>query len=148
MDPISIGLLAALAGGVGGELGRQAWAGLSALVRQPFRRGRDGADAPQVSTGELELAALSRAPDDQARARALSAALAARSALDPDFGARLRQWHEGARLIPEEDGGVHNSISGGNQYGPVLQGRDFSGLSFSTPPPPPAAPEGGTPAAR
>jgi hypothetical protein len=33
LEPISMGLLAALAGGAGGELGRQAWAGLSALVR-------------------------------------------------------------------------------------------------------------------
>jgi hypothetical protein len=148
MDPISIGLLAALAGGAAGELGRQAWAGLSALVRQPFRRGRDAATAPQVSTGELELTALRQAPDDQARAQALSAALAARSSLDPDFDAGLRQWHEAARLIPREDGDVRNSISGGNQYGPVLQGRNFSGLSFNTQPPPPAAPEGGTPAAR
>jgi hypothetical protein len=87
-------------------------------------------------------------PDDQARARALSAALAARTSLDPDFDAGLRQWHERARLILTKEGDVHNTISGGNQYGPVLQGRDFSGLSFSTPPPPPAAPEGGTPAAR
>ncbi|MCX2925258.1 hypothetical protein [Streptomyces sp. NEAU-W12] len=148
MDPIAVGLLAALAGGAGGELGRQAWAGLSALVRQPFRRGRDAAEAPQVSTGEPELAALGQAPDDQERARALSAALAARTSLDPDFDAGLRQWHEGARLALTEDGGVRNSISGGNQYGPVIQGRDFSGLSFGTQPPPPAAPESGTPAAR
>lgn len=146
MDPISIGLLAALAGGAGGELGRQAWAGLSTLVRQPFRRGPDAAEAPQVSTGEPELAALGQAPDDQARARVLSATLAARTLLDPDFDAGLRQWHEEARLIPTEGGDVRNSISGGNQYGPVLQGRDFSGLSFSTQPPPPAAPGGGTPA--
>ncbi|MEG3626862.1 hypothetical protein [Streptomyces poriticola] len=148
MDPISIGLLAALAGGVGGELGRQAWAGLSALVRLPFRRGQADADAPRVSTGEPELTALGQAPDDRARAQALSAALAARASLDPGFDSRLRQWHEGARLIPTEVGDVRNSISGGSQYGPVLQGRDFSGISFSTQPPPPPAPEGGTPAAR
>ncbi|WP_431781519.1 hypothetical protein [Streptomyces chumphonensis] len=147
MDPISIGLLAALAGGAGGELGRQAWAGLSALVRQPFRRGQDAADAPEVSTGESELTALSQSPDDRARAQDLSTALAARSSLDPDFDAELRRWHEGARPILDDDGGVHNRISGGNQYGPVLQGRNFSGLTFSTQPPPPP-PEGGTPAAR
>ncbi|MER7894624.1 hypothetical protein ABTX62_00290 [Streptomyces sp. NPDC096046] len=92
------------------------------------------------------MAALGQAPDDQARARVLSATLAARTLLDPDFDAGLRQWHEEARLIPTEGGDVRNSISGGNQYGPVLQGRDFSGLSFSTQPPPPAAPGGGTPA--
>ncbi|MGW0712100.1 hypothetical protein ACWD4G_40175 [Streptomyces sp. NPDC002643] len=32
MEPISIALLAALAGGAGGEFGRQTWAGLRAAV--------------------------------------------------------------------------------------------------------------------
>ncbi|MFB8773923.1 hypothetical protein [Streptomyces broussonetiae] len=67
----------------------------------------------------------------QARAQALGAAPAARSSLEPDFGANLRQLHAGAKLIFEAEGGVRNSISGGNLYGPVLQGRNLSGLSFS-----------------
>lgn len=50
MEPVSVGLLAALAGGAGGELGRQVWAALSALVRRPFRRdegaSRDRRSAP------------------------------------------------------------------------------------------------------
>ncbi|MEY9997484.1 hypothetical protein ABIE67_009603 [Streptomyces sp. V4I8] len=143
MDPISVGLLAALAGGAGGELGRQVWAGLSALVRRPFRRGQD-TEVPAGGSGEAELVELEGAPDDPARAQALSAALAVRAGLDADFRTGLQQWHEQAKLVRTGDGEVHNSISGGTQNGPVLLGRDFSGVSFTTsPPPPPAAPPAG-----
>ncbi|MGW2056265.1 hypothetical protein ACWCOZ_20520 [Streptomyces sp. NPDC001840] len=145
MDPISVGLLAALAGGTGGEVGRQAWAGLSALVRRPFRRGEDGTEDPAVSSGEVELAALGQAPADPACAVALSTALAVRAAVDSDFHAGLQQWHERAKLVRTGDGEVTNTISGGTQNGPVVQGRDFSGLSFITPPPPSTAPGAGTP---
>lgn len=59
MDPISVALLGALAGGAGGELGGQAWTGLTALVRRPFTRGQDeSAQAPAVSSGETELSAV------------------------------------------------------------------------------------------
>lgn len=141
MDPVSVGLLAALAGGVGGELGRQSWASLSALVRRPFNRSGRGDDegvAPAVSTGEGELAALEESPGDAARAHALSTALAVRSAVDPGFGTALHGWAEQARLVRTGDGEVHNEISGGTQHGPVLQARDVSGgLTFNSLPTPP-----------
>jgi hypothetical protein len=133
MDPVSVGLLAALAGGAGGEIGRQAWAALTALVRRPFRSA--AAPAAEVSTGEPELAALHRAPDDPSRAHALSTALAVRAALDADFGAGLREWQEQAARVRLDQGSVSNTISGGTQYGTVIQGRDFSGLTFTTQPP-------------
>ncbi|MDF3143964.1 MULTISPECIES: hypothetical protein [unclassified Streptomyces] len=139
MDPVSVGLLAALAGGAGGELGRQAWAGLTALVRRPFRRDA-GEEAPAVSSGDAELARLEQDPADQQQAQALSTALAVRAALDTDFRTGLEAWQEQAKLVSTGDGTVHNTISGGTQHGPVLQGRDFSGLSFTTPPPAPSAP--------
>ncbi|MET8454399.1 hypothetical protein [Streptomyces sp. NPDC005209] len=145
MDPISVALLGALAGGAGGELGRQAWAGLTTLVRRPFTRGQDeSAQAPAISSGETELVRLREAPGDAARAHALSTALAVRAAVDAGFSSGLQQWHEQAKLVRTGDGDVHNTISGGTQYAPVLQGRDFSGLSFTTPAPPPPAPEGET----
>ncbi len=137
MDPVSVGLLVALAGGAGGEIGRQAWAGLSALVRHPIRGGRDTEDVPAVGSGEVELAELERAPADPARAQALSTALAVRAEMDADFRTGLERWHEQARLVRTGDGEVHNTISGGTFNGPTMQGRDFSGLSFTTPPPPP-----------
>lgn len=139
MDPVSVGLLLALAGGAGGELGRQAWAGLTALVRRPFRRDA-GEEAPVVSSGEAELARLEQDPADQRQAQALSTALAVRAALDRDFRTGFEAWQEQAKLVSTGDSTVHNNISGGSQHGPVLQGRDFSGLSFTTPPPAPSAP--------
>ncbi|MFH8254213.1 hypothetical protein [Streptomyces roseolus] len=126
-------LLAALAGGAGGEAGRQAWLGLSALVRRPFSRAEG---MPEVSSGEPELVALEQAPH-QERASALSTALAVRTALDPEFGADLRQWHEQARSVPMGD--TTNTISGGTFHGTVVVGRDSHVI---TPPPPPAASTG------
>jgi hypothetical protein len=38
-------------------------------------------------------------------------------------------------------GDVSNTISGGTQHGPVLQGRDFTGLTFGAAQPPPRRPE-------
>lgn len=135
MDPVTVALLAAIAGGAGGEAGRQAWVGLGALVRRPFRHDADAA-TPAVSSGELELAALGQTPADLARAQALSTALAVRAAVDADFRSGLAAWQEQAKLVRTGDGDVSNTISGGTQHGPVLQGRDFSGISFTTPPPP------------
>ncbi|MDX3775894.1 hypothetical protein PV720_00320 [Streptomyces europaeiscabiei] len=131
MDPVSVGVLAALAGGAGGELGRQAWATLSELVRRPFGR-QAGAPAP----GEAELVALGEAPGEPARAEALSGALAARAAVDPEFAAALGSWR--GRIPALAEGSVTNTVSGGTQYGPVIQGRDFSGITFNSPTAPPA----------
>lgn len=134
MDPVSVGLLASLAGGAGGEVGRQVWAGLTALVRRPFHRGDDGSGAP--GPGEDELTRLQQAPGDGTRAHALSTALAVRAALDPDFATALAAWHEQAKLVRTGDGAVNNAISGGSYYAPVLQGRDFPGTTFNSPVPP------------
>ncbi|MEU2394642.1 hypothetical protein [Streptomyces sp. NPDC007369] len=129
-------LLAALAGGAGGEAGKQAWSGLGALVRRPFQRA-DG--VPAVSSGEAELAALEEAPGPE-RANALSTALAVRAALDAQFRTGLQQWHEQARVVRTGDGEVTSTISGGTFHAPVVQGRDFSGVSFAAAPPPPPPP--------
>ncbi|MFE9636993.1 hypothetical protein [Streptomyces sp. NPDC006463] len=146
MDPISVAVLVALAGGAGGEVGKQAWAGLSALVRRPFRHGQgESPEAPVVGSGEAELARLEQAPDDPTRAQALSDTLAARAAADPDFSAGLqRWWHEQVTLVRTGDGNVDNEISGGTFHAPVIQSRDPN-ISFSNPPPPPSTPGTGTP---
>ncbi|WP_406419533.1 hypothetical protein [Streptomyces sp. NBC_00842] len=86
------------------------------------------------------MARLEQAPTDPAHAQVLSAALAVRAALDTEFRDGLQQWHQQAKLVRTGDGEVHNTISGGTQNGPVLQGRDFSGISFAMPPPPRATP--------
>lgn len=131
MDPVTAAALTALAGSIGSEAGRQAWAGLASLVRRPFPRGsvpepaRGGVS--QVSSGELELAALQEDSTDPNRAQALVTALRVRAALDEDFRLRLEEWWQRAQVAGGE---VHNSVSGGTQYGPVIQGRDFSNLTF------------------
>lgn len=129
MEPISVALLVALATGTAGEVGRQAWAGLSALVRHPFRRGQGTADSATVSSGEEELTRLEQASTEPGRAQAaqsLSTALAARADLDPDFSADLQQWQ--ARQM--------NLITGGHFYGPTWQvGGNVGGI-----PDPPAPP--------
>ncbi|MYY03349.1 MULTISPECIES: hypothetical protein [unclassified Streptomyces] len=133
MDPITAAALAAMAGSAGSEAGRQAWSGLTDLVRRPFRRGTipepTGAGSPRVSSGELELTALRDDSTDPNRAQALATALHVRAALDEEFRVRLDEWWREAQAAG--GGGVHNSVSGGVQNGPVVQGRDFSNLTFN-----------------
>ncbi|CAL9302851.1 hypothetical protein [Streptomyces sp. SudanB182_2057] len=127
MDAISADLLVTVATGAAGEAGRQLWAALSGLVR------RRPAAAEEPVTGEVELASLAEAPHDVARARALSDVLALRAERDPLFLAGLTRWHEQARTLETGQGDTSNTISGGTQNGPVLQGRDFSGITFNDP---------------
>ncbi|MFQ6146827.1 hypothetical protein ACLMNJ_27765 [Streptomyces seoulensis] len=133
MDPITAAALAALAGSMGSEAGRNAWLGLTALVRRPFRRGAaqgtDGDGVLSTSSGELEVAALESEPTDPVRAQALATALGVRAALDGEFRTHLDEWWRQAQAV--RGGDVHNSISGGTQSGPVIQGRDFSSLTFN-----------------
>ncbi|MFF1510868.1 hypothetical protein [Streptomyces sp. NPDC058326] len=133
MDPITAAALVALAGGIGTEAGRNAWLGLTALVRRPFRRGSaQGAEedgAASISSGELEVAALEEAPTDPVRAQALATALGVRAALDGEFRTQLDEWWRHAQA--SQGGDVHNSISGGTQNGPVVMAREISGLTFN-----------------
>ncbi|MFJ8973643.1 hypothetical protein ACIRJ3_30575 [Streptomyces anulatus] len=134
MDPITAAALAALAGSLGGEAGRQVWHGLTTLVRRPFgqiaTQGAQDGGTPQVSSGELEVAALEGDPADPMRAQALATALGVRAALDGEFRVLLDEWWQRAQAS-SSGGEVHNSISGGTQHGSVLQGRDFSSLTFN-----------------
>jgi hypothetical protein len=59
--------------------------------------------------------------------------LARRAAADAAFAADLREWWEHARTLRVDQQQVHNTISGGVQHGPVIQGRDFTGpISFGS----------------
>jgi hypothetical protein len=130
MDPISVALLVALAGGAGGEIGRQSWVALTSLVRRPFQREETMESLSDVGSGELELRRLEQAPADTSRAQALSVALNARAASDEHFRTELDRWYEQAKNVGVSGGEVHNAISGGTFNGPVMQGRDFSGITF------------------
>ncbi|MFE9092907.1 hypothetical protein [Streptomyces sp. NPDC007264] len=131
MDPISASILVAAATGAGGEMGRQLWASLRGLVQ------RDSAEEPAGSPGpatcEVELASLAEAPHDVERARALSEALSRRAGRDPLFRQALTQWRQQAQILHTGAGDTHNTVSGGTQKGPVVQGRDFSGITFNAP---------------
>ena len=120
-------MIAAIAGGAGGALGSQVWTGACALVRRPFRQHQAA-----VPSGQAELAALEQAPADERRAVALAEVLIARAGADAGFGEGLAVWWEQASQV-RIGGDVSNTVSGGTQYGPVLQGRDFIGLTFTTP---------------
>jgi hypothetical protein len=140
VDPVTLStVLLAVATGVSEALGGQLWAGVAALVRRPWHgRGKPVGELATVS-GEVELAALQVAPADQAKAVALAEVLLARAGADPEFDRALRQWWEQAAPVREKTGSVRNTVSGGNQYGPVLQGRDFTGLTFGASPAAPAS---------
>jgi hypothetical protein len=59
-----------------------------------------------------------------------------------DSGGRLTQKARAGRdVYMAGRDHVTNTISGGNQYGPVLQGRDFNNLTFGAAPDPPVPPE-------
>ncbi|MDQ0595685.1 hypothetical protein QF037_000030 [Streptomyces canus] len=133
MDPISAALLVAIATGAAGEAGKQLWGGLAGLVRRRPAGETAELNAASSNPGESELALLAQSPDDVDLARALSEALTHRAEHDEAFRAGLMQWHQQAQALRTGDGETKNTISGGNQSGPVLQGRDFSGINFNGP---------------
>lgn len=129
MDPISAGLLVAVATGAAGEAGKQLWTRLTELVgRRPERE----ENAP-LPVGSAELLSFHQDPQDLDRAGALSSALASRAENDATFRNELAQWHQQAQNLRTGDGETSNTISGGTVNGPVLQGRDFSGINFNGP---------------
>ncbi len=135
MDPVTVGaVLAAIAGGAGGAIGSQLWAWVGALVRRPLRHAHPARETAAVPSGSVELAALERAPGDQAAGLTLAQALVARAAADREFAQQLDAWWAQASQIAVT-GDVTNTISGGTFSGPVMQGRDFTGLTFTTPAP-------------
>lgn len=135
VDAVALGaVLAAIAGGAGEGLGGQLWAGIVALAARPFHR-RGGPQAGAGVDGPSQLAALQDAPGDPQLALALAEALVGRAAADGEFAQALAAWWDQARHLPAA-ADVTNLVSGGTQYGPVIQGRDFSGLAFTTAPPP------------
>jgi hypothetical protein len=143
MDPVTVGaVLLAIVSGAGSQLGTQLWQGVISLVRRPFHRKAvaTGDAAALVPTGEAELAAVQQAPDNQRKAMALAEALLARSSADDEFRQALESWWQQAEPIRASIGNVTNTISGGTQHGPVLQGRDFSNITFGAAPATPSVP--------
>lgn len=57
-----------------------------------------------------------------------------------DSGRAESAGREQVPPVREKTGNVTNEISGGTFSGPVLQGRDFTGLTFGAAPPAPSRP--------
>jgi hypothetical protein len=136
MDPVTVGtVLLAIVSGAAGKAGERLWNGVAALVRRPFaRRGISEDEAGPAGGGSAELAALEKEPHNQERAVMLAEALVARADADTGFRQELEAWWKQASVVRTGEGDVTNTISGGTQNGPVLQGRDFTGLTFGVTP--------------
>ncbi len=139
MDPVTIGaVLLAVVTGASEALAGQLWAGVVSLVRRPQRHREP--PGSEVASGEAELAALQQAPGDQQKAVALAERLLARADAEAEFGQALQAWWEGAEPVRAQLGmTVTNTISGGIQHGPLLQGQNFSNITFGTTAATPAA---------
>lgn len=129
-------VLLAVVTGVSEALSGQLWAGMVSLVRRPSRHKKASGAEIAVPSGEDEVAALQQAPADGQRAVALAEVLLARADADDGFRQALAGWWEQAGPVWAGIGNVTNTVSGGTQQGPVLQGRDFSNLTFGAPAPP------------
>jgi hypothetical protein len=142
MDPVTIGaVLLAIISGASTQLGTQLWEGVVSLVRRPFhRKAATGDSVAVMPSGEMELAALQQAPGDRQKAVALAEALLARSDTDDEFRRALECWWQQAQLIRAKLENVTNTISGGTQQGPVLQGRDFRSITLGAAAAPPPLP--------
>ena len=135
MDPITLSaVLVAVVTGASEALSGELFSGLVSLIRRPWRR-KAGPEQAALPSGEAELTALRESPGDQQRALRLAEALLARSGADAEFGQGLQSWWVQAEPLRDSGGDVTNTISGGTQHGPVLQGRDFSTVTFGTPHP-------------
>jgi hypothetical protein len=141
------GLAASGATTLVGLMVSDAWAQARERVARFFARGADGsAAAGELQESQQELRSARESGDAEAaddveaewrtRLRRLLRA-------DPAAAEELRALL--TELGPLANGGpavvVHNTVSGGVQHGPVVQGLNFSGLTFhtSTPAPRPDA---------
>jgi len=146
MDPVTLAaVLVAVVTGASEVLSGQLLTGLVSLVRRPWHRKTAAADRAALPPGEAELTALQQSPGDEHKAAVLAEVLLARAQADAGFGRALQEWWVHAEPVRANLADVTNTVSGGTQYGPVLQGRDFTNLTFGAPTPPPTPPEGSGP---
>lgn len=142
MDPLTAGALIAavnaVVSGAGGEAGRRALEGLSALSRRVLRRGAadpgaDPAGDPGADpAGDGEPVTIPY--DDPEQLRRLAELLVERARQDSELSRDLAAWMSRYGTPSGEAGAVHNFVSGDARItGPVIQGRDFHGpISFGS----------------
>ncbi len=101
------------------------------MVKRPSAHSPEQ-EAPVIS-GLGELDALSLEPGSREAAARLAAVLQARAEVDAGFRTAMQAWRvraQAAQPASTRDN-VRNVITGGTQRGPVLMGRDFSGVTIS-----------------
>jgi hypothetical protein len=142
MDPATLAaVLTAVVTGASEALSGQLLTGLVALVKRSWHRKTSDVAPAALPPGEAELTTLRAAPRDQQNALALAQVLLARSEADAGFRQALEQWWARTEPVRISVGDATNTISGGTQHGPILQGRDFTNLTCgNTASPPPTAP--------
>ncbi|PSK97326.1 hypothetical protein CLV63_10844 [Murinocardiopsis flavida] len=121
MDPVSIALATAVAGGLGGKIGEAlADGGLTTLTRLRkvlFPRLRSRPD----SSAALDAAQTD--PSDDAAVRVLAGHIVDAEAAEPGIAPVAAELRE---LLAESGGTVTNTVNG-DVSGTVIQGRDFHG---------------------
>jgi hypothetical protein len=116
----------------------ESWTQARDRVARFFGRGSDGTSAEEELRLSREELVAARESGDEAAEADIEAGwrMRMRRALqaNPQAAEELRQLL--AELTPEAEREpavvVHNSISGGVQHGPVIQGQQFQGLTINT----------------
>src|SRR5579859_6501510 len=110
MDPVTLSaVLVAVVTGASEALSGELFSGLVSLIRRPWRREAEPAQAA-LPPGEAELTALRESPGDKRKALRLAEALLARSEADAEFGQGLQSWWVQAGPLRDGSGDVTNTI--------------------------------------
>ncbi|MET8860817.1 hypothetical protein [Streptomyces sp. NPDC004579] len=142
-----VGKARRVAGWANAEADRGLDAGMEHVHDLISRRiGQDPGLERALATAQEEAIAGRVEPSEETR-RQLGAALAQASAQDPAFAAVLKLLIDGHLPGPDasaKPGHAVNIVSGGTQYGPVVQGETQIGFQFTTNPPSAPQPSAGT----
>lgn len=130
MDALSMTLVVSaittLVTGAAGEAGKQAWTGLTEIVRKAF-----GGDSEEKAALDLLLAT----PENEQAVREVSGTIVDRARKDPVFASDLEAWLGEVREETRLDGPTNVIAGEATVHGPVFQGRDFSGpITFGAEP--------------
>lgn len=143
MDAELIALASSGATTLVGVMVSDAWTQARDRVAQFFSRGEQDSDAAEeLVRSRQELMSAIEEGDTQAASDAQAVwRMRLRAVLrsDPHAAAELQALLQELQLLADRytaAAEVHNTISGGTQHGPVIQGRDISGLTFHSVAPP------------
>lgn len=120
MDPTDVGaILGAVLSGVTGEAGKQAWQSLTQLLRR--------FNSPIELPNRMPLSELDIRRRDGVVSE-LAADLSKIADRDAAFRQGLAEWLAEWRDLPTSTSSTtHNTVSGGTQYGPVIQAQRIDG---------------------